>query len=212
MRRVAYLPKLQRQAIRRLTFLGLLIDPGLRLAGPEQDRRVAFVTIEAANVWSSFCRAFYLSCALGTHDHGGNKVVGAPRFRDEGQALAYAIGLVKGPKRGKVARPAPRDEPEWHQVAVFGKVMRNLNPPNLPQVQGALSIGTSAFTYLQTFRNFYAHRNRHAAEKTARAAPRLRVSSALHPTVILSSVQPGASDTILRDWLTDLTLVIDLMA
>ena len=211
MRRVTYLPRLQRQATKRLMRLSLLIDPSLHLDGFELDRRIAFVTIEAANIWDGFCRSFYLSCALGTHDHSGSRIVGKTRFRNEDQALAYAISLVSGPKRAKIFGQSPRDEPDWHQVGVFGKVMRRLDPPNLPNVQSALSVGTSAFTYLQMFRNFYAHRSESSAEKTTRAAPRLRVSSSLHPTGILSSVPPGESDTILRDWLTDLLLVVDLM-
>lgn len=211
MRRVAYLPKLQRRAERRLISLSLSLDPSLRFDPLELDRRVAFATIEAANIWNGFCRSFYLSCALGTHGSDGAKIVGRCRFHGEDQALAYAISLVSGPKRAKPLGQDPRDEPPWHQVGVFAKIMRSIDPPNLPKVQTALSVSTSAFSNLQLFRNFYAHRSKSSAQKTARAAPRLRVSSALHPTGILSSFPSGASDTILREWLADLVLIVDLM-
>jgi hypothetical protein len=211
LRRVAYLPKLQRQAARRLARLAELVDSASMLDGHDLDRRIGFATIEAANTWDGFCRSFYLSCALGTHGRVGNKITGKIAFQDENAALMYAISVVGGVTLASSATPTARDEPDWHQVGVFGKIMRRLDPPNLSQVTAALSVGTTVFSYLQTFRNFYAHRSKSTAEKTARAAPRLRVSGALHPTQMLVSSPAGTSDTILRDWLTDLTLAIELM-
>lgn len=211
MRPVRYLPSLQRSAVTRLVFLWTTLDPGARVDRRELDRRVAYATVETANVWDSYCRAFYLSCALGTHDRTGSLIVGVTRFRGESDAIGNAIAIAKPHPRKSTGPWDPRDEPDWHQVRVFLKIMRDLAPPNLPQIQSAVSVSTFAFTYLQPFRNFFVHRSKSSASSARQAAPHLNLSPKLHPTEILASYTSSTSDTVLREWLVDLRNVVELM-
>ncbi len=68
MRRVQYLPDLARSADRRLVRLALLVQNIRPPCSESEARRIAFVTIEAANLWASFSRHLYLSSALGAYE------------------------------------------------------------------------------------------------------------------------------------------------
>src|SRR5207253_434977 len=118
-RRVDYLPKLQQQACRRLLTLKEGVpQPGQRIDQVDIDRRVAFATIEAANVWNFFCRSFYLSCAFGARDGAGVRVVGGQRFRTTQDALWFAIQQVNPTARSLPGPVTPYREPDWHQTGV----------------------------------------------------------------------------------------------
>lgn len=206
-----HLGKLQRQAVRRLLRLASVLDSS-PLAADEQDRRVAFVTIEALNSWMQFCRFFYLACALGAKDASGARVVPAnARYATVDDALTFAIHQVNPKLRGKTGPWTPREEPTWHQTGEFIKIMRALDPANLGTVITAVSLTTNVFAHLPTFRNFFAHRGDYAARRAQRLATDYLVSTQLHPTRILLSYPPGRPQPIIREWLDELRIVVELM-
>ena len=207
-----HIGKIQSQVLRRIRRLNLVLD-GAPAIFEEQDRRVSFVTIEAVNAWGIFCRFFYLSCALGGKDANGSRIVsGGGSFQTTQDALTLAVHEVKPRLRSKTGPWTYRDEPTWHQIDEFTRVMRALNPSNLSNVLKAVSLTTNVFQDLPTFRNFFAHRGEHTARKARSVANSYLVSTQLHPTSILVSYQPGRPQTILRDWLDDLRIVVELMA
>jgi hypothetical protein len=179
----------------------------------EQDRQVAFVTIEALNTWMEFCRYFYLGCALGGKDASGRRLLpAAGSYRTVNDALTFAIHTMNPRLRGRNGPWAPRDEPAWHQSGEFFKIMRALNTSNVPNVVSAVSLATGGLGHLPTFRNFYAHRSEYSAKRAQRLATNYVVSTQLHPTRILLSYAPGRPRPILREWLDDLVVVVQLMS
>lgn len=207
-----HLGKLEQKTERRLLRLSQILD-GAPLASDAQDRRVAFVTIEAQNTWMEFCRFFFLGCALGGKDASGQRMVPAVgRYSTVNDALTFAIHEVNPKLRGKTGPWSPRDEPTWHQAGEFSKIMRALNTSNVPNVVSAVSLAPAALKHLPTFRNFYAHRSEHSAKRAQKLATDYVVSTQLHPTKILLSYAPGRPRPILREWLDDLVVVVRLMS
>jgi hypothetical protein len=78
MRACTDLCKLHDASLRKLKQLGGLAAGIYPPVDAVADRSVAFVVIEAVNVWTLFCRAFYLSCVLGTRTVG--EEAGKERF------------------------------------------------------------------------------------------------------------------------------------
>jgi hypothetical protein len=64
MRRLTCLARLSRTFGARIHRLEYIAASTARNSGPNVDRAVAFITIEAQTTWSNFSREFYLSCAL----------------------------------------------------------------------------------------------------------------------------------------------------
>lgn len=205
MRREARLESLVQKASRRALLLRVLTE-GLRPpVSKEQDRLLTFVTIEALNLWSLFCRSMFLSAALGSRDGNGVKITcNAPGIATEDDALTLAIHTAKPRLRGKSPPWIPRDEPPWHEPVVFLSVMQALGPTNLVTVQNAFSYPTQVFSYLPTARNFYAHRAANTAAKVRGIARGYALSPRLRPSELLATRPAGRPQAIVADWLDDL--------
>lgn len=213
MRLQSHLLALEQQASRRVSRLKVLVADRTSFDDPEIDRRTAFVAIESMNLWSSYCRFFYLSAALGAKDSGGTRIVSsAGRFRSQDDALTFVIHRVRPNLKSKSAPWSWFDEPKWGDPTEFGRAVGELGPSNLGAVQAAISLQTDVFLHLPKFRNFYAHRAAVTARKVRGVARDYLMSPTLHPTWILNGYAPSRPQTILCDWLDDLKTVIELMA
>lgn len=177
----------------------------------DKDRLVTYVIIEATNLWVSYARSFYLSCALGVTDGSGSRIRGSTTPPDEDAALRFAIRVVK-PNATPGAIITRREEPAWHDVGVFLKVLSALGAPNLAHVSAALALAPDPFQHMQTFRNFYAHRNQETVNLAGRLAARYGAARTAHPTAILMSFPPRRTQTVLGGWLIDRQVIIELMA
>jgi hypothetical protein len=207
-----HLGKLQQRTHRRLLRLTEVLATA-PTDSHEQDRRVAFVTIEALNSWIQFCRYFYLCCALGGKEADGTRLSpAAGRLATTDDALTFAIHLMKPTLKAKSAPWSPWDEPIWRKAGDFSKIMRALDTANVPKVVGAVSLATSALNDLPAFRNFYAHRSDSTVKNAQKLATKYVISAKLHPTQILTGYAPGRPRSVLHEWLDDLFVVVDLMS
>lgn len=198
--------------VRRLIMLRMLVDSCTLPVSPAIDQRIAFVTIEALNVWASFAREYYLSCAvMRPKREGGSRVtIGVAGIHDEADAIDLAIKNLKG----HLTSGPPwsrRDEPAWHETRTLLGLARAVQASNLGQVQAAFSIRTRVFLHLPTARNFFAHRNGDTAGRVATVARANRVNPFLRPSEVLCTVPPRRPQPLLSDWLDDMRRTITLL-
>lgn len=210
MRPVLRLGKLRVVGSRRARFLRSLIDSYSCPVPNEYDPIVAYVTIEALNLWASFVRSHYLSCALHARRESGPRVTtGIPLIQTRLDAIGYAVHLL----RPKVKGPpfTRRDEPTWHETGTLLKLFSAMNASNFSQVQTALSYQPDVFTFLPPMRNFFAHRNEETAGRVSNVARALSLNPKLKARDILCSIRPSRPQNILADWLDDLLTALTLL-
>lgn len=135
------LSKLNRAAQKRISRLRARVSHYSLAASPERDVAVAWATIEALNLWMGFLRAYYLSGAIQSRTQAGRRVIfTSTAFADTQRALEYAIRVTKDPKFHKhvISR---RDEPTWHSMHDFLRLVKNVGASNLSQIYAALAPG-----------------------------------------------------------------------
>ena len=164
------------------------------------DRDVAYVTIEASNLWASFARSLFLSCVFSAKQESGPRVKAATTFPSVNAAIAFAATTIK-PRGG---------EPNWGDPGILLILLKTAGVSNIANVRAALSYSTTVFRGLPTMRNFFAHRSEVSVRKTARVARLLGVSVRLRPSEILCSRSPGRPQNIITDWIDDIRNVIQL--
>jgi hypothetical protein len=205
------LDKLSSCCQRRARRLRLLVDSYLLPVDAPKDRIIGYVALEAHNLWSSFSRAFYLSCALNARTKSGVRVtVGAVPLSTTHEALLSAIRLIKNPKFSG-STITGYDEPAWHVSSNILKLFQNLQISNVTQVQNALSYPSRYFDLLPKTRNFYAHRCLSTRGVVQHVARELGVSTRLRSSEMLVSKLPTRPQHVLGDWLDDIGQVADLM-
>jgi hypothetical protein len=176
----------------------------------DQLRAVAYVAIETQNLWASFARAYYLSCALKAKTEAGLKVTITQAGITAGtDAIAFALKLLK--PWITATHVMRREEPTWQDTHNILRLFTAIGASNSIQVQTALSYPTRVFELLPSMRNFFAHRNDETARKAATVATSLGISSRIRPEDMLSFVLPGRPQNVLADWLDDIRAVIALL-
>lgn len=172
------------------------------------DRNIAHVAIELVNAWSSFARAFYISCALRAYTASGTRVsVTVAGITTPSDALSLAMKRLKNWNKPFVRR----QEPSWHEIRNIITLIAAIGASNTPTVVAALSYPTHAFRCLPTVRNFYAHRNLDTAQKCRGLAATLPVASAWRPSALLVQRDYTRPNNLLSEWITDVTTVADMM-
>ncbi len=212
MNRRAEVGSLVRTATRRCLELKSLVRLITVPTTAADDRTVAFVCIEAANVWMGFARAYFVSTALRAKLNGRRITITAIPMRTNVDALAFAI-RVTNPR--SFARGGPfghRDEPDWQQTSVLARLTSALGASNQGLVRAGISVSTRAFVDLPVFRNFYAHRSEGTVVRIRKVARNYPINQGLHPTQMLCTVLPARPQSLLSDWLDDIRGSMEAMA
>jgi hypothetical protein len=173
---------------------------------------VAWAMIEALNLWAGFLRAYYLSATIHARTLSGVKItLSSASFSDLQAALRFAVQLQD--PRFKKSTISRRDEPAWHNVGNFLKLLRYVGVSNLARVQAGLSYSPTFMNHLPTIRNFYAHRCDDTFRRAGNVGIRLGLSATptLHATDIMCARLPKRPQNIATDWLDDIGNVIDLL-
>src|SRR6266566_36009 len=112
-----HLGYLSAKAERRLLRLRSLIERFNPPLETEAGRVVAFVTLEALNLWDAFARSYYLSCAFGTKLRSGVLVrFGMPGIDSPASAIREVLVAAKRKVPGGTIQR--RYEPSWHDVQI----------------------------------------------------------------------------------------------
>lgn len=206
MRIVRNLAQLQDVAERRLLFLKALVYRARNPSSPNHDRRVAFVSVEAANFWSQFCRCYFLSCALQARRMAGGRVSTSIRLNNVEDALTVAV-QYKDPRKTGTGPWNWSDEPTWRKPTTVTNLLSRIGASNYSQVQAAFGYSTTVYTYLPAVRNFFCHRCKETADKLVPLARSTRMPSRSRATDILCSASPTATQSLLCEWIDDLRYV-----
>jgi hypothetical protein len=169
---------------------------------------VAHVVIEALNAWALFSRSYYLSCTLGAVTERKKYVTTTPTPDPLGAAITCINSWARPNALGRWHR---RDEPAWHDPNVLMKVCRNVGCSIHVQIGQAFSLNQNVFKDLPVFRNFFAHRNGDTSQAARNIAARYTLPSHLSPTELLLSVSPGATETIIADWLSEMLITAEFL-
>jgi hypothetical protein len=174
----------------------------------DRDMVVAHVAIEALNAWTVFSRSYYLSCALGALTERKKYVTIAPTADPIGAAITCINRWARPTAVGAWHR---RDEPAWHDPNVLMRVCGNVSCSIQTEIGAAFSLNQNVFNHLPVFRNFFAHRNGDTSRAARSIAARYTLPSHLSPTELLLSVSPGATETVLVDWLAEILITAEFL-
>lgn len=205
-----YIAELTLTATRRLH---RLMDLSLCLAAPVTpiDRRlIAYVTVEAANLWAQYSRCLYMSCAFGGRDASGVVTVSA-RANTADDALTWAVHALHPKLRGKSGGWRPGQLPDFQNKGSLRKTIGYLGATVFPDVDSALSVKTRVLADLPTARNYFAHKAERGARSARNLAPRYGLARRDSIEDLLCAVPAGGSDILLREWLADVHAILGLM-
>ena len=180
---------------------------------------MAFVITELDNLWAGMARSFFLSVAYCARDGTGNpiRLTNATKAQNPDEALTHAIRRCK-PWRFRKGKNGPwtwRDEPLWWNPKTLLDAMDEIGASNYQLVSTAMGASPNALSYLHTFRNFYAHRNRGTR---ARVTPELRnlnfpttytaTAALTSPRIELGLIRP---QPLILDWLDEVRNTISML-
>ena len=194
-----------RDRVKRLLPLVRYVQPPVDAA---RDRDVAHVTVELLNAWSSFTRAFYISCALRARTAAGIRVaIAVNGLATPNDALMFAMKTLKGWNKPFQRR----QEPSWHDVKNIITLVSTIGASNINTVVAALSHPTHAFRCLPIARNFFSHRNIDTARKCRALSATLQTAAAWRPADVLVQRDYTRPNNVLTEWITDVATVADMM-
>jgi hypothetical protein len=174
----------------------------------EDDRTVAYVTIEAMNAWASFSRAFYVSSALRAYNAKGTRItITAAGLQTPDDAVLLATKRLKSNFKG--AKVARRQEPAWHDVNNLITLLQHVGASNAGVAVAAFGYSTKVFTCLPALRNFFAHRNEDTCTRCTAIAATIPVPPSRRPADILLHRDLAKPMNVLSEWITDMTHVAD---
>src|SRR5687768_10387078 len=106
--------RLLRMALTRLSRLRFCANQALTASDTERDRRLAFVAIEALNLWANFCRSYVLSCPFRPARLANGRVsLSNAAVSTPAAVLLLATQARRGPTAK--APTSRKDEPAWHE-------------------------------------------------------------------------------------------------
>lgn len=171
---------------------------------------VSYVAVEALNAWAMFSRSFYLSCALGafTETHQRVTITAAPTADHLGLAITRFKVHATPNSLGIWHR---RDEPAWHDPNVLITVCNHIGCSIQGHVASSFTMQQTVFRDLPVCRNFFAHRNQSSSRAASNIGPLHTLPSNLCPSDLLLSVSPGASTSVLLNWLDEMNFTAEFM-
>jgi hypothetical protein len=219
-RPVGSLDRLAETAARRVLKLRALSEDATPVRptqwSAENQRVVAYVVIEAANLWQGYCRSFYLSTAMRARDASGKRVsLHHGPIHTPNEALTIAVHTMDVRKRNRSGPWSPADEPDWPNTGHLRKVLDGIGAGNLPEVDRALNLLPGALADLRTMRNYFGHKAETSAKKAQNLPRKYGITRPLDPVAFLFTAAPTRnrfpiSEPVLLRWLDALYRTIRL--
>ena len=205
------LPTLERWARQRVHRLRRQVN-GLRSPSNSGNRPlVAWSIIELHASWATFCRLYFLSSASQARTRTG-RVTSSLTGLYQIDPLTFAVHQERRHLRHSNGPWSSRDEPTWHDVNVFLRLLAKAGCSNALDVATAISLGSSTLQDLTTYRNFAAHKNVDTALKVRRMQfSSYSIPRQIDPLDFPLVVAVGRSQSIVEDWLDDVDTIVSLL-
>jgi hypothetical protein len=205
------LARLWRTGILRIVNLRNLAEPAVQTPSPSADRALAYVVIEAHNAWALFTRAFYLSCAFSAKRFSGGRVACKPFGKvSEINAIDQAVRRMK-PKAKGGPPWSRREEPAWQTPHTLITMSQFLLFSNRGDISVALSYAPNVFPQLRDFRHFFSHRNPETESVALDHARAIGIPQPDRAAAMLRLAAPSRPQSLVLDWLDDLTSTMTLL-
>lgn len=209
MRPVRVIRHLYLVARKRNAYLRSLVPQYPVVACKPLDRRVAYVAIELMNCWAGFSRALYLSSCRGALDSRHRRITILQPLQTDEDAIRFA-SMRFNPRLTQLSKLTHRNEPAWLDPNVLITLLHDVGASNSGDVAAALSFQGRVLRDLPTIRNFYAHRAENTATKSRRLMVTYGLSSTNHPTEFCLAYESGRSQSVLLNWIDELTMIQEL--
>ena len=212
MRRVRLLKTLVFSGVRKLNRFerrtGLLrrgLDDQSRSLDQHQlEAEIGNLVINLQSYWSNWCRAYYLSTALGVTSTGGTLVSSALGIATEHQAITVAItGSLTPPRAPPAIWPSYR-EPKWFAPDDLSRVLTDAQVSVAAPATSFLGAMRISLDHLRTMRNYYAHRSEELRGSALALGPTYLVGAPRKASEILLHVEPNRTVSVLERWVLDL--------
>lgn len=180
------------------------------------NQEISYVTIELHTAYSNFARSYFLSCVIKPVARSGIRITCDPAITSFIDAIDASMKACKNSiwlRANGNKNWSQRDEPAWHQTNTLMNSCQEISCSNQANIINALSVPTHAFQDLTKFRNFFAHRNKSTMSIALNLASQysIPVSHNFHPSKILCMSAYGRTQSLILDWIDDISLVIDLL-
>lgn len=212
------LGRLAKRRLWRISYLQKLEESIRGIPGKDTDRALAFIAIEALNVWTQFCRDFVIASAKGAITASGNPVSSLlPCARNTNQLLIelcrnHGRGRRNGRGAGRHRRaatpPSGLNEPLWRDLGILTRCCTFLGLANVASVHLAASYSPLFVRELPKVRNYAAHRCKETADELKGILLNYGIAQRPQLSVVMQARGPTGSPTLASEWLAE----IDLMA
>jgi hypothetical protein len=190
---------------RRIRLLRLGQDDLSRSLDPHQlETEVSGLVINLLSYWGNWCRAFYLSGALGATSMTGILLSSALNIRSEHDAMTVAIKGTLTPSTPPPPSWPSYQEPQWHLPHRLLQAISNARLNATPTLALYLNSAPRGLHHLRIMRNYYAHRSEQLNRDAIALGPTYLVGRARRPSDILLFVEPRRSISVLERWILDI--------
>lgn len=174
------------------------------------ERETSFLTIELVNFIANAFKWYFVSSALGARALRGDVSCPTP-IKDVNEAIGLAV---------KIHRPNAlpnasgqwhrRDEPPWHDPAIYTQLAIKANLSNSQTIIEALS-GWPELAHVTVFRNYFAHRNIATRKAALELAPQYLHPPRGKPSDVLRFVPPDRNISVLEYWINQADFTIEYL-
>jgi hypothetical protein len=190
---------------RRARLLRMGYDDAARSLDLHQlETEIGGLVINLQTYWSNWCRAFYLSGALGTVSASGGALSSGLGLSSEHDALTVAITGSLSPSKPPPPIWPSRSEPLWYSPATLSSIISNAQLSSATILVTYLNSAPVGLSHLRTVRNYYAHRCDPLRREALALGPTYLVGRAKKPSEILLFVEPARSLSVLERWILDI--------
>lgn len=213
MQTVTDLPKLRDAVIARVRRLRTISSPMRLPLTPQDNRTLAFVTIEIDNLIINGLKSYTKSSLLRSRTSSGSRITASvyPSTTEEAAALIFkSIN-----PRAYVRNHSPiyireKDELKIRDPLMSQKVLIDYSTSNVADFALALSLNATVFGEAKICRHFFAHRTQNTHDAVKKFAGNMGVINYETPEKLLLNGRPNTGVRILDGWLSELELFFDL--
>jgi hypothetical protein len=173
---------------------------------------MTYLVLELQSTWANFVRAYYISAMLSAKTKAAHRIATNQVIASVDQAIGLAVRLwhptAVPDASGRWHR---RDEPTWHDPNILFRLAATYAFSHSADIQAALSMQSRAFIDLPVVRNFFGHRNQATRDAALAVGLQYGISGLKSPSQLLASRPLGRPQSLILDWIDDITATVQLL-